>query len=640
MLLTRRLVTWGLGFVGVLLASPASARPLACPPARYLISDNVLVSGPNAPLIDELYLRHINGVLVATMRSGGCPIAGAKMKQRRRFTKVTVKFSACAEVDGKVVVKAKIPAGDCSTMTGIVKVPKAALKGDRRRRFTGTLGPNFGGPGSMVVDSGGGTYTNGNDDTRVTVPPGAFIGDQTATVSVTAVSGADVTTIQELFGVHLPAGLNLVKQLQVVLGRRNPTPRSAVTASIPDNGQALGGTLIHVLIEPTFPDGVTDTRLPRMLYDGEVTQAAGRYEMHIAPPNFASAPGLSAVVQVPSGISPCFIDGVVRDSNGAPAPFAIVSVSTFAGLEARANDAGFYRAIVASGANTVTAIADGNTGSTTFSCDPGSAPRVSGVNVVVDVPADTAVPVIDITDPAANETIDATVRTIQGTVSDPSVDRVTVVSQTGDFPNRFIQMAAVAGGAFSATVILSPGRENTVVVLGTSADSKLTGSDSVVIGVTGAAGEDVRFTMTWDTNQTDVDLHVRTPGPNGIADTVDGATIYFLNPAADGGVLDVDDTNGFGPENIVFPIGTAAVGTYAFAAHYWNGAPQATAVTVSVFINGFLRGSFTKVLRVDDAATPLAGRNPSAVFNIGTVTLPGGELGPPVDQSVFIDGPS
>lgn len=640
MLLTRRLVVWGLGLGAcLLLASPALAQRFGCPPGRYLIPNMSLVGGPDAPVTDELYVRDMGGVLAATMRSGGCEITSAKLKRRLRSTKVRVKFRVCADVGGAVVVKAKIPSGDCSTITGVVRARRALVKADRRKRFTGIRGPEFAGPDRMMVDSGGGTYTNGSDGTRVTVPPGAFAGDETATVSVTAVSSDDMATIQDLFGIRLPAGLNLLKRLQVVLGRRNPVPRSALTASIPDDGQLMGGMLIHVLSEPTFSERITDTRLPQMLYDGEVVQADGRYEMHLSPQNFASGPGLSSVVQIPAGITPCFIDGVVRDSNGAPVPFAIVSVSSFSGLGARANAAGFYRAVVAEGANTVSATTGSHSGSTAFTCDPGSASRISGVNVVVDVPAAPGVPVVEITDPPANESIAATVRTIQGTVSDPEVDRVTIVSQSGDFPNRFTQLAAVSGGEFSATVILSPGRDNTVIVLATNPGSNLTGSDSVVIGVTGTAGEDVRFTMTWDTNGTDVDLHVRTPGANGTADAVDGDTIYFRNSSADGGVLDVDDTNGFGPENIVFPFGVAPAGTYAFAAHYWSGAPQATTVTVSVFVNGFLRGSFTDVLRANDPATPLAGRNPSAVFNIGTVTLPGGELGPPVDQAVFIDGP-
>ena len=131
---------------------------------------------------------------------------------------------------------------------------------------------------------------------------------------------------------------------------------------------------------------------------------------------------------------------------------------------------------------------------------------------------------------------------------------------------------------------------------------------------------------------------MRTPGANGIPDTVDGDTIYWTNRSAGGGTLDVDDTNGFGPENTVFALNGAAAGTYAFAAHYWSGSAP-TNVMVSVFVNGFLRGSFARTMTSNDSGTPLAEQSADSVFNIGTVTIPGGAFGASADQSVFIDGP-
>ena len=52
---------------------------------------------------------------------------------------------------------------------------------------------------------------------------------------------------------------------------------------------------------------------------------------------------------------------------------------------------------------------------------------------------------------------------------------------------------------------------------------------------------DPQFTLIWD-SEADIDLHVLEPG---------GAHIYWSNrQGAKGGELDVDDTNGFGPENV------------------------------------------------------------------------------------------
>ena len=625
----------------VLLVVPlrAEAQRVACPPARYFIPSIPLVAGPSASTTDEILIREVSGILVASLRSGGCPLAEAKLKAKPAFTKLTTRFLGCRDVAGPVTVKARISAPACDTVVGRVKAPKALLRTERAKDFAGVLAPSLRGPAGIVVDSAGGSYTNPDDGSRITVPPGALSGGQSTTVSVVAVAPSEVAGIEELLGLSLPPGLESVQSWQVLLGATDPTPRSSVAASVPDDGVTLPGTLIHTLLEPSFVDGVMDGRSPRLVYDGEVTQAAGRYEVRVSPQNFGSPPGLSRVIHLPELMPTCFIDGVVRDGNGSPVPGATVSVSSLPGLEARASTAGFYRAVVVAGANTVTAAGGTGSGSTAILCDPDLDERMAGVNVVIGAPASADVPIVDIVDPAANESVTETVRTISGTVSDESIDRVTIVTQSGDFADAFTQTAAVTNGTFSAVVILSPGRDNTVIAIATSPTSRLSGSDSVVIGVTGSTGEDLRFTMTWDTNGTDVDLHVRIPGANGIADTSDGDTIYWTNRSAGGGTLDVDDTDGFGPENIVFPLGAGQAGTYAFAAHYWRGAPVATTVTVSVFVKGLLAGSFTRVLTVDDPATPLAEQNPDAIFNIGTVVLPGGGLGPPADQSVFIDGP-
>ena len=54
-------------------------------------------------------------------------------------------------------------------------------------------------------------------------------------------------------------------------------------------------------------------------------------------------------------------------------------------------------------------------------------------------------------------------------------------------------------------------------------------------------GGDVQITLTWD-NTADLDLHVIDPQGERIA--------YFSPTSTSGGMLDVDDVDGFGPENI------------------------------------------------------------------------------------------
>ncbi|HJQ84250.1 MAG TPA: hypothetical protein VKA21_09255 [Candidatus Binatia bacterium] len=621
------------GAIGVLLlAAGASAQP--CPPGRWVVPGATLIAGVGGPVNDSIEIVESD----ITIGSGGCPTKKARIKGKKKFTTVAATFTKCTGIKGKVVLKAKIASPACDTMTGTVTAKKAKPK---KVKFTARRVPNFVGPAGVTIGPEGGTFTNPSDGSSVTVPPGAYDPGESATFSSIVVPNSDVVAMEAALGIVPPTGLNLIKPMQVIIGAADPGPDSAVLASLPDDGFAnAGGTLIHTLIEPTFVSGYFDPRATNLVFDGEVTQEGGRFSMQVSPQNFGSPPGRSCVVQIPPTMPTCFVDGVVRDSNGSPVPFAIVSNSTLS-MVSRANAAGFYRQVIKAGANTMTATAPIGTGTANVNCDPNTAPRIAGVDIVIPVAANPSVPVVTITDPAMNETFDGTVRVITGTVSPPSIPAVTIVTQTGDFADAFVQTAAVNNGTFTAAVILSAGRENTIIV--TATDGTLVGSDSVVITVIGTAGEDLRFTMTWDTgisggsSATDIDLYVRTPGPNGVADAVDGVTIYYYTGGGEGGMLDIDNTSGFGPENTVFPLGAAAPGTYAFAAHYYSGTP-ATSVTISVFVKGMLRGSFSQVLTTADSSTGANGLtivNPASVFNVGTVSFPGGAIGGPIPQTSF-----
>lgn len=96
--------------------------------------------------------------------------------------------------------------------------------------------------------------------------------------------------------------------------------------------------------------------------------------------------------------------------------------------------------------------------------------------------------------------------------------------------------------------------------------------------------------MRWDTDLTDVDMHVLAPG--GQPWTCAG-DCYFSNPNPDWGVagmfeddpfLDLDDVDGFGPENV--NIQTPMPGTYRVIAQYWadhGGSPPEVVVEVLSF---------------------------------------------------------
>jgi hypothetical protein len=80
--------------------------------------------------------------------------------------------------------------------------------------------------------------------------------------------------------------------------------------------------------------------------------------------------------------------------------------------------------------------------------------------------------------------------------------------------------------------------------------------------------------LIWNTDGVDLDLHVLEPG---------GKEIYWEEPKGrQGGELDVDNTKGFGPENIYWMVesqgpgsekvkGPGPPGTYKWFVVYWGG---------------------------------------------------------------------
>jgi uncharacterized protein YfaP (DUF2135 family) len=76
----------------------------------------------------------------------------------------------------------------------------------------------------------------------------------------------------------------------------------------------------------------------------------------------------------------------------------------------------------------------------------------------------------------------------------------------------------------------------------------------------GKAGAQLRVVLSWDSDGTDVDLHVVTPG---------GEHAYYGDRVvASGGALDVDVTTGFGPEIFAHP--SPAPGTYHVYVNYYG----------------------------------------------------------------------
>jgi len=84
--------------------------------------------------------------------------------------------------------------------------------------------------------------------------------------------------------------------------------------------------------------------------------------------------------------------------------------------------------------------------------------------------------------------------------------------------------------------------------------------------------KDLVVVMNWDTNATDIDLHLTDPA---------GEEVFYSHPkSAMGATLDHDDTDGFGPETIA--LRRTKPGTYKVEAHFFGGTAR-TVVTVQIF---------------------------------------------------------
>jgi len=103
---------------------------------------------------------------------------------------------------------------------------------------------------------------------------------------------------------------------------------------------------------------------------------------------------------------------------------------------------------------------------------------------------------------------------------------------------------------------------------------------------------DIQITLTWD-NTSDLDLHVIDPF---------GEEIYWNHKFSEsGGVLDYDDTDGYGPENIYWPKLQAPSGTYQVFVHdyVWTGKPNSANYIVLVTAFGKTK-KFVGTINLDE----------------------------------------
>jgi hypothetical protein len=166
-----------------------------------------------------------------------------------------------------------------------------------------------------------------------------------------------------------------------------------------------------------------------------------------------------------------------------------------------------------------------------------------------------------------------------------------------------------------------------------SAPSNTCPQQEVAVVVNSLPDEDIHVELTWttpgdpnetDTEGTDVDLHFR--HPNGQRWNQSPYDCYFANPNPDWGPtgpmsnpsLDIDDTNGAGPENINlndpdFTDQTTLPGPYLVGVHYYSSGGLFTAdygasnSTIRIYLGGSLAGTYTRNLNTTDNFWEVAG---------------------------------
>jgi len=176
-------------------------------------------------------------------------------------------------------------------------------------------------------------------------------------------------------------------------------------------------------------------------------------------------------------------------------------------------------------------------------------------------PEPTVVPQIRILKPAGGQTRDRKIE-ISGDLQGIKADRLTLVM------NGVAVTIPRKGNAFSTTQVLAPGWNHIRVA---SVSGVKTVEDDVAVFAR-VPRKALRVTLAWDTPGTDMDLWVTGP---------DGEKVFYSNKQGKaGGTLDVDVTDGYGPET--YTQARLQPGTYRIQVHFYGGGKPTRATTTVI----------------------------------------------------------
>jgi uncharacterized protein YfaP (DUF2135 family) len=173
------------------------------------------------------------------------------------------------------------------------------------------------------------------------------------------------------------------------------------------------------------------------------------------------------------------------------------------------------------------------------------------------------------------------VHTIQGTIDnfDSSYSVVLVFNSVERYLDTFQTSGDTYG--FSGDLVLKSGT-NTFVIKVVNTGGVTVYQSSQMSVTANIPVMDIRAVLTWNTDGNDVDLRIIDP---------DGNSCYYLYAGESncggmtGGTLDIDDTDGYGPET--FTLTDAIAGTYTIKVRYYgdHGVTSSVEATVSLTLN-------------------------------------------------------
>jgi uncharacterized protein YfaP (DUF2135 family) len=193
--------------------------------------------------------------------------------------------------------------------------------------------------------------------------------------------------------------------------------------------------------------------------------------------------------------------------------------------------------------------------------------------------------------------------------------------------NQSPQGVTVTGGAFSSQVVLSSG-DNVIKFIADAYDGRRGCTETTIQST--SPRTTILVTLTWELDSADLDLYVTQP---------DGDTAWYGNKVtAIGGQLDVDNTQGFGPENYSLSSeagNTVLPGTYTIGVHYYSDHLKtadmptrlATWRVVTIVNEGTASEKRTVAggsLGADDSGNAQPGGSGPDWASVGEITIPSG----------------